>query len=173
LGGLAGSGKSTAAKMLARRFGIRRISAGDMFRTIAKERKIDLIELGRYAEKHPKFDRELDERMISEARKGAAVLDGRATAYLTKKRSIPALRVWLSVEPKVSAERVARRDKLTKAEAFKKSRKREREVAKRLKALWGLDMKDTSYYDVVIQTDNYSPKEVVDIISQIVRYGRN
>jgi cytidylate kinase len=173
LGGLAGSGKSTTAELLAKRFSLKRVSAGDMFRAMAKEEGQDLIEFGRLCEKHPEIDRKLDERMISEARKGGVVLDGRATAFLTRKRRIPAVRVWLAVDPKVSAERVAKRDKLTPKSALLKSAKREREVAKRLKLLWGVDTKDTSYYDAVIQTDDYSPKEVVDIIAQLVRYGRN
>lgn len=172
LGGLAGSGKSTTAKLLAKRFGLRRVSAGDMFRAMAKEAGMGLIDFGRKAEKEPEIDRELDERMIAEARKGGAILDGRATAYLTDKRRIPALRIWLAVDPRVSAKRVAGRDGLTVKEALRKSAKREREVAKRLKLLWGVDTTDTSYYDAAIQTDDYSPKEVADIITRLVRYGR-
>lgn len=172
LGGLAGSGKSTTARMLAKRFGLRRVSAGDMFRAMAKEEGLDLIAFGRRCGKHPEIDKALDERMVAEARKGGAVLDGRATAFLTRKRRIPALRIWLAVDPKVSARRVAGRDRLTVKEALRKSAKREREVAKRLKLLWGVDTADTSYYDAVIQTDDYTPKEVVDIIAQLVRYGR-
>lgn len=173
LGGLAGSGKSTTAKLLSKRFALRRVSAGDMFRAMAKEKRMDLIEFGRLCEKKPSIDKALDLRMIDEAKRGGAVLDGRATAFLTRKRRIPALRIWLAVDPKVSAKRVAKRDKLTAKSALLKSAKREREVAKRLKLLWGVDTTDTSYYDAVIQTDDYSPKEVVDIITRLVRYGRH
>jgi len=173
LGGLAGSGKSTTAKLLAKRFALRRVSAGDMFRAMAKEKRMDLIEFGRLCEKKTSIDKALDLRMIDEAKRGGAVLDGRATAFLTRKRKIPALRIWLAVDPEVSAKRVAKRDKLTAKAALLKSAKREREVAKRLKLLWGVDTTDTSYYDAVIQTDDYSPKEVVDIIAQLVRYGRH
>lgn len=158
--------------MLAKRFGLRRVSAGDMFRAMAKEAGLDLIEFGRKCEKEPEIDRKLDERMVSEAGKGGVVLDGRATAFLTRKHKIPALRVWLAVEPEISAKRVSKRDKMSVKSALLKTEKREREIAKRLKTLWGLDTKDTSYYDAVIQTDDYSPEEVSDIIAQLVRYGR-
>ena len=173
LGGLAGSGKSTAAAALTKKFKLRHVSAGDMFRAIAKERKMDLIQLGRYAERHPKFDEELDKRMLAEARKGGVILDGRATAFLTKKSRIPALRIFLMVDPKVSANRVAMRDGISVAKALKSSQIREREIARRLKTLYGLDTKDTSAYDAVIETDGYSVQEVVNLIIQLVKYGRN
>lgn len=173
LGGLAGSGKSTAAKMLAKKFNLRRLSAGDIFRKMAKEEGLDLIEFGRMCEKHPEIDKKIDLRMLDEAKQGNVVLDGRATASLTKKYRIPALRIWLAVNPKISAERVSKRDNQPVREALLKSAKREKEVKKRLKLLWGVDTKDTSYYDAVIQTDDYSPKEVVDIIAKLVRYGRH
>lgn len=167
--GLAGSGKSTVARMLARKFKLDHVSAGDAFRTIARERGMNLIELGRHAEKHPSFDRELDGRMLRRARVGGVVLDGRALAFLARKKGLPGLSVFLTVDPMVSARRVAGRDGLKVSTALAQSRKREREVARRLKKLYGLDTADASYYDVVIQTDNYAPREVVALIAQLVR----
>jgi cytidylate kinase len=169
--GLAGSGKSTTAKLLARRFKLRRASAGDIFRAIAKKRGMSPIELGRYAAKHPAFDRTIDAHLVKEARRGNVIIDGRTTGYLTRKLRIPALRVFLAVNPAVSAKRVAKRDGVTVAEALRKSRLRERENNRRLHRLFGLDTSDQSYYDVVIHTDDYAPKEVVQIISIFVKYG--
>lgn len=173
LGGLAGSGKSTTAKALAKRFKLRHVSAGDMTRIVAKEMGMNLIELGRHREKNPNLDKVLDNKLMDEAKKGNVIVDGRTLAYLATKRRIPGLKVFLAVDPKVSAARVAKRDGIARKKALQISSKREREIDRRLRKLWGVDTSDTSYYDVVIQTDDYSPKEVVDIISQIVRYGRN
>ncbi|MFA5854600.1 MAG: nucleoside monophosphate kinase [Patescibacteria group bacterium] len=169
--GLAGSGKSTAATAIAKRFKLKHVSAGDQFRAIAKERGQSLIELGRYAAKHPEFDKELDQRMMIAAKKGGVVLDGRASAYLSKKMRIKATRIFLTVDPKESARRVAKRDGISAPAALKASRQREREVAHRLKALYGLDTSSTAYYDAVIQTDRYAPKEVADLIASLVTYG--
>ena len=171
--GLAGSGKSTVATMIAKRFKLTHVSAGDQFRKIAKERGMNLIELGRYAAKHPEFDKELDRRVMSQARKGGVVLDGRASAYLAKKRRIPALKIFLTVDPKISAKRVAKRDGISVAKALLTSRQREREIAKRLKTLYGLDTSSTAYYDAVIQTDRYSPEEVLSLIASLVTYERH
>lgn len=171
--GLAGSGKSTAATMIARRFKLKHVSAGDEFRAIAKERGMNLIDLGRYAAKHPEFDKELDRRVMAKAKKGGVVLDGRASAYLAKRMRLPALKIFLTVDPKVSAKRVAKRDGISVAKALSGSRQREREVATRLKALYGLDTSSTAYYDAVIQTDQYSPKEVLSLIASLVNYERH
>jgi len=171
--GLAGSGKSTAATMIAKRFRLAHVSAGDQFRAVAKERKMSLIDLGRYAEKHPAFDKELDRRVMARARKGGVVLDGRASAYLAKKMRIPALKVFLTVDPRVSAKRVAKRDGISVAKALKMSAQREREIARRLKTLYGLDTSSTAYYDAVIQTDRYTPKDVADLIASLVIYERH
>lgn len=168
--GLAGSGKSTAATAIAERFGLRHVSAGDQFRAVAKERGLSLIELGRHASRHPEFDKELDARMMEEARRGGVVMDGRASAYLAKRLRIPALKVFLTVDPKVSAARVARRDGISAAEALRQSALREREIARRLKALYGLDTSSAAYYDAVIQTDRYTPKDVADLIASLVTY---
>ena len=173
LGGLAGSGKSTTSALLAKRLKLRRVSAGDIFRALAKERKTDLIALGRYAERHPEFDRVIDGRILKEARKGGVILDGRASASLTQKARIPALRIFLAVDPAVSARRVSKRDGLTVAEARRKISLREREIKRRLTALYGLDTYGLSHYDVVIQTDGYSPEEVVQIIVKLVEYDRH
>jgi cytidylate kinase len=169
--GLAGSGKSTAAKALSARLKLPHVSAGDLVRKIAKQQGIDLITLGRYAEKHPEFDRKLDYDLLDRAREGGVIIDGRATAYLARKFKVPALKVFLAVDPKVSAKRVAGRDGLSPAAALRKSALREREIARRLKKLHGLDTSDDSYYDVVIHTDDYAPGEVVDLITHLSRYG--
>lgn len=173
LGGLAGSGKSTVSKALSKIFGLRRVSAGDTFRAIAKERKTELIEFGRYTESHPQIDREIDMRLVEEAKKGDVIIDGRSAAYLTKKVHIPALRIFLAVGEKQSAKRVAKRDGITPEKALAYSRLREKEIARRLKKLFGLDTSDASNYDVVIQTDGYTPKEVVGLIAQLVKYVRS
>ncbi len=171
--GLAGSGKSTAARLIAKRFRLRHLSAGDQFRAIAKERRMNLIELGRYAEAHPAFDRELDRRMMQAAKKGGVVLDGRASAYLAGKMRIPAVKVFLTVDPGISAARVAKRDGTSIASILKDSRIRERDNARRLKALYGLDTASTRYYDAVIQTDDYRPEEVAELIASLVKYARH
>jgi cytidylate kinase len=134
---------------------------------------MSLIDLGRYAARHPEFDKELDARMMRHARGGGVIIDGRAAAYLARRRRIPALKVFLTVDPKVSAKRVAKRDGIPVAKALRDSALREREIARRLEKLYGLDTSSPAYYDVVIQTDKYAPDEVTGLIATLVKYGRH
>lgn len=173
IGGLAGSGKSTIANALAKIFGLRHVSAGDAFRALAKKRGMELLEFGRYSDQHLKINRDLDWWLVREAKKGNVIVDGRSTAYLTKKAGIPALRIFLATSPKVSAKRIAVRDGTTPKKALAYSRLREKEIAARLKKLYGLDTSDASNYDVTVQTDGFTPKEVVGLVAQLVRYARN
>ncbi len=62
ISGIAGSGKSTVAKLLAKRLGYRHYSIGDFMREMAKERKVSLLELSKEAEKGHSIDKELDEK---------------------------------------------------------------------------------------------------------------
>src|SRR5437016_5639927 len=57
-----GTGKSTYAAQLADALRIRHVSAGAVFRRIAKEKKISLEELGEKALDDPSVDRLVDER---------------------------------------------------------------------------------------------------------------
>ncbi len=60
--GVLGSGKSTAAKNVARALGYPHYSAGDFMRDMAKERGITLAELNVLAENDEAVDKEIDRR---------------------------------------------------------------------------------------------------------------
>jgi cytidylate kinase len=86
---------------------------------------------------------------------------------------LPALKIFLGVDPEISAKRVSKRDGISVAKALASTRQREREIAKRLKTLYGLDTASTAYYDAVIQTDKYDPEEVSELIASLVNYERH
>ena len=64
ISGPAGSGKTTYAKRLAKELGLRYVSAGRLFRKMAKERDLSLVEFGKIAEKDFDIDREIDLSLI-------------------------------------------------------------------------------------------------------------
>ena len=55
-----GAGKSTIAKALAKHFGFRYLSAGEVFRKMAREYGMNIIEFTEYVSKHPEIDFEID-----------------------------------------------------------------------------------------------------------------
>ena len=64
ISGIAGSGKSTVAKLLAKKLNYKHYSIGDFMREIAKQRKTTLLELSKEAEKDSSIDKELDQKQI-------------------------------------------------------------------------------------------------------------
>ena len=81
ISGKAGSGKSTAAKELAKKLKLKHYSIGDLMRQIAKEKNMSLNELSKSAEKDKSIDLALDKKQIELRDKTDFVIDGRLTAY--------------------------------------------------------------------------------------------
>ncbi len=77
-----GTGKSTYAARLAKALRIRHVSAGSLFRRIAKEKRISLEDLGKKALEDSSIDKLVDERTIAEADKGNVVVDGQLAGWI-------------------------------------------------------------------------------------------
>jgi predicted cytidylate kinase len=160
-----GSGKSTLSRLLAARLGIPHIYAGHVFRTLAQEHGASLADFGAYAEAHPEVDRELDQRMIEYAQRGNIVLDARMSAWHAKEAGVEALRVLLVAPERVRAERVASRENTTTVEqALEENRVREQSELKRYRAIYAFDPSDASLYDLVIDSSELKPDQIVERI---------
>src|SRR2546427_12886081 len=116
-----GTGKSTYAARLAEALRIRHVSAGGLFRRIAKEKRISLEDLGEMALEDPSIDKLVDERTMAEAEKGNVVVDGQLAGWVLKDRSD--LRIYLTAPEDVRLERIARRSE-------------ERRVGKECRSRW-------------------------------------
>ncbi len=82
--GQAASGKTTVARKLASKLNYRFVSIGELFRKIAVERNVSLVELHRIAESDFSIDKAVDEESIREARKGNVVIEGHLAAWLLR-----------------------------------------------------------------------------------------
>jgi CMP/dCMP kinase len=145
-----GTGKSTYAARLAEALRIRHVSAGALFRRIAKERRISLEELGEKALEDSSIDRLVDERTIAEAEKGNVVVDGQLAGWVLKDRSD--LRIYLTAPEPVRLERIAKRDKVTLHEAGVQTKQRESGQQKRYSRHYGFQVDDRSIYHLVLDT---------------------
>ena len=94
LSGKHGVGKSTYASILSKKLGLRHVSAGVLFREIAKEMGVSLVELSRIAAEDFEIDRRIDERTKEEASKGCVVLEGRLVGWMA--REYADLNIYLS-----------------------------------------------------------------------------
>ena len=164
VGGFAGSGKSTVANIVAKKLGWMRISAGDVFRKLAKEKEMPLEDFNEYAEEHPEIDRELDKKILKMAGDEKVVIDGRLTGLLAKKNGLPCIAVWLDAPLEVRAKRIVKREDKEYKTVMKEIQRRETSDWQRFWDLYTIDINDLSGYSLVIDTTYKTPEEIAAIL---------
>ena len=165
--GLHGTGKSTYAKNVAQTFSLHYISAGEIFRQTATERKLSITELSREAEESEEIDRLIDERTKGEIEKGGVVVDALLAAWIAK--DYPTLKIYLSASFETRVKRIASRDMVPYSEAKEVTTVREGIERRRFKKLYGIDLDDLSIYDLVLNTDLLPIESNIEIINTFVR----
>jgi cytidylate kinase len=171
IGGPHGTGKSTYAKMIARQFKLRYVSAGQLFRDLAKEKGVSLEELSKQAASSPETDRMIDERSVTEAKKGDAVIEGQLAAWMA--RDLAQVRIYLKAPDEERVARIANRDHLNYEAARRQTLERERIQRERYKRYYGVNIDDLSLYNIVIDTGSRSVEstsaELVRRIHEMLR----
>jgi predicted cytidylate kinase len=168
LSGLAGSGKTTVAKLLSKELGLRMVSASVVFRERAEKMNRSLEEFGKYVAAHPEIDDEIDERQIALAREGDAVLEGRLSGWMTYRKNIDAFRVWLSAPFETRVRRIMSREQRSYEDVAHETKEREACEIERYKKHYSIDLQDTSIYDLIIDTQEYNQYKVAEIIIEHV-----
>jgi len=169
ISGLPGSGTSTVSAILSRRIGVRVVSAGDIFRKMAKERGLTLKEFGASASDNEGIDRELDrfqKKVASDARHEATdvILEGRLSAWMAE----PDLAVFVTAPLDVRAERVSHREGTLLSDAATGIRERELCEATRYAKYYGIDVDDPCVYDLVINSGKWDQHGVAKIVATAV-----
>ncbi|MCL6554231.1 MAG: AAA family ATPase [Firmicutes bacterium] len=165
IGGPIGVGKSTVAQSLAARLGVPCVSAGGVFRELARQRGVSVVELNRLAEDDPTIDRDLDRLQGELARGGPCVVESRLSGWMVEAD----LKVWLDAPLEIRAARVSGRDGAHPEEARRQLQVRERSEWSRYKALYGIEFSDRSPYHLVIDTSRWAPEVIVDVLERCVR----
>ena len=164
ISGLPGTGKTTVAKLLEKRLGLRYLYSGQIFRDMAKEQGMSLEEFGTYCETHREIDEKLDLHQLEILRKGNVILEGRLSGWLAYQNDISAVKVLLQADISVRADRIVKREQGDIERRKKDILKREKSEATRYKKYYGIDISDTSIYDVIIMVDEKTPEEITEII---------
>lgn len=170
ISGPPGSGKTTACNRLAEELGLEAVVFGKLFRQLAAEKGISLVELGEIAEKDPSIDADIDARIVETARsKEDIILESRLSAYMLTRNNIPALKVYLNASPEVRMARIGGREDIDLEKAVAETLKRQESEARRYKMYYDININDLSVYDLIIDTDNLTPDEVLERILDAVR----
>ncbi len=170
IGGPPGSGTTTIAKAIASHFNLRYLSTGEIFRKVAEERGLSVLELDETAEKE--VDLEVDRISKEEAAKGNIILESDLAAWMNPQADV---KIWLDASLETRAKRVFNDEKKRTAESYNsldevkdKLKKRFEADKRRYKNVYGIDLDDLSIYDLVINTENLTIEEVINkIISYI------
>lgn len=162
ISGLHGTGKSSVADRIAQHFGLRRVSAGMIFRAIAKERGYTLEEFSKIAQENDEIDRELDERLRIEASRGNVVIDGQLSAWMAGNHAD--FKILLVAPIEVRVKRIASRDDVQYEDALRETTVREASERERYKRFYGIDISDLTIYDLILNTELFDLEGVVRIV---------
>ncbi|MBS7649633.1 cytidylate kinase family protein [Candidatus Bathyarchaeota archaeon] len=176
ISGLAGSGKSTAARSIAEHYGLRYFSGGDALKAVAFEMGYGVVERGwwetevgmRFLDERLRnldLDRRVDEKMLEWAEEGNVVLDSWTMPWLLRE----GFKIWLDASEEVRAQRIAKRDGISVEEAIKRMRERESRTREIYRRLYGFRLgEDLEPFHAIIDVNNLNQDEVFKALCLII-----
>ena len=166
ISGLHGVGKSTIAKSISKEFNLRYISAGLLFRKIAKEKNLSLLELSEKAMLSPEIDAIIDNMQKEEASKGNVIIDGLISSFICK--DFANIKIYIKADLETRINRIAKRDGIDFNKALKETLERENNERERFKKFYGFDIDNISIYDLVIDNSFISAPICIKIIKMYI-----
>lgn len=164
IGGLAGSGTSTTSRILSEKTGMPVISAGDIFRQMAQEKGMEILEFSKFAEGNTQIDHQIDQRQAELARQADdLIVEGRLSAYFVDAD----LKVWCTAPLDIRTERISQRENKTISQAREEIITREHSEAQRYLEIHNIDTKNMDVYDIIINTHAFKADSVAKIILKI------
>ena len=162
ISGLTGSGKNTLGEYLAGALDLKLVCP--TFKDLAKKEGISLMDFQKRAEKDPNIDKKFDAELKGQAKNNCVV-----TTWLGPWMVNADLRVYVFAPKEVRAERVAKRDSVSAQQAKKHIKERDEENRKRYLKVYGIDIYDTSNFDVCLSSANFSKEEMRDAVLEIIK----
>ncbi|WMW21206.1 AAA family ATPase [Methanolobus mangrovi] len=170
ISGLPGSGTTTVSRLLSEKYGLEMISAGEVFRSLAKEYGMSLAEFGALAESDDSIDLEIDERQKEIANtRDNIILEGRLAGHMAEK----AMKVWIKASVDVRVKRIVSRESGSFEDKLNETIEREASEAIRYKTIYNIDINDLSVYDLVIDSRKWDQFQIADIISCAIDHTFN
>ena len=161
ISGLAGSGKNTVGGEVAKRLGFRVVEP--TFKTLAAREGITLMEFQEKAKKDADIDKKFDLALQEECTGGKCIVTTWLGPWMAPGKP---LRVWLDVDEKTRAQRLAIREGIPFDDALAHIRKRDADNRGRYKKVYAIDVYDHAGFDLVIDADEKNPAQMADEIIQ-------
>ena len=157
IAGSLGSGKSSTAKGVAAELGYRHFSSGDLFRAVAAERGLTVMQINQQAELEHEIDHAVDKRLQDMANEEEFVIDSRMAYHWMP----DSFKVYLSLDPHIAAERIHTQikgsgriseDAQNVEEVYQTILDRRASEQKRYRNLYDVDVLDLKPFDLVADT---------------------
>jgi cytidylate kinase len=117
-------------------------------------------------EQNSEFDKKLDEKLIALFNQGGMVITSYTLPWLIK----DGIRIWLEGSHESSTKRMQSRDSMSSEDAYKVTKKRFDKNKALYKKLYDFDFgEDKSVFDLIINTDNLTAQQVIDVTKETVR----
>lgn len=165
--GLPGSGTTSLSRYLSQRHGFTMISAGEVFRELAKEHSMGLAEFGRLAQENPAFDKMIDARQkeIAEQRDDI-IVEGRLSGWMVPGAN---LKIWLFAPIGCRIKRIVSRDQIADEKTAEKiTIEREQCEAGRYHSYYNIDINDLSIYHIVLNSEHWGVEGLGSIIDAAI-----
>jgi len=176
ISGMAGTGKSTLSKKLAKKYKLHYYSGGDALKALAAEEGYDSSSRGWWEsqeglsflekrERNLEFDKAVDDKLLERAQEGHVLLDSWTMPWLLK----TGFKIWLVASIEKRAERIAKRDKIPLEEALLVLKEKEARTKTIYKKLYGFTLgEDFEPFDLVLDTDAMNAKEVFQVLCTVI-----
>ena len=170
-------GKTTVAKGLANEFNLTYLSGGDVLKDLAKEQGFEVngddwwdtsdgMRFLEQREKNSEFDKKVDEKLIELFKNGGMVITSYTLPWLVEN----GIKIWLGASHDSSSKRMQNRDNMSSEEAFEVTKERYDKNKLLYKKLYNFNFgDDVSVFDKIINTDNLTANQVIELSKETVR----
>jgi cytidylate kinase len=165
--GLPGSGTTSLSRYLSERHGFLMISAGEVFRQLAKEHNLGLAEFGRLAEENPEFDKMIDARQKEIAgERDNIIVEGRLSGWMVADAD---LRIWLFAPIDCRIKRIVSRDQIADEKTAERiTLEREKCEAVRYRGYYDIDINDLSIYQIILNSEHWGVEGLGAIVDTAI-----
>ncbi len=176
LAGLTACGKSTAARLLAKKYRLKYASGGLALMELALKRGYRAKDKGWWESRegmrflkqrlqNSAFDKKIDAQLLEWVEQGDVVLDSWTMPWLSKK----GFKIWLDVSPEERAKRLTYRDAISLREAKRIITKKDGRTKAIYKQLYGFKLgEDLEPFDLILDSESLTSDEVFQTLSLVI-----
>lgn len=159
ISGKSGCGNTTVSTLLSEKLGIKLINY--TFRQLAAEKGLTLAQVIENAKTDDQYDVYVDNHQVELAKKESCVLGSRLAIWMLKEAD---LKVYLFASDDTRANRILNREGGDLQQIKDFTSMRDSEDSKRYLKLYNIDNNKYDFVDLFIDTANYNPEQIVDLI---------